>query len=268
MTNNKLQETVVIIMAGGLGKRMNSDVPKVLHLIVSKPMLVHVLEQAIKLNPLKILVVVGKYRDLIEKTIQQYIDLQQYHSNIIFVNQEEPLGTGHAIQCCKKTLLPFIGTNKTSVLILSGDVPLLSSIMMKHIVSRISDIPSVAITSTIMDEPFGYGRIVKDNSGNFEKIVEEKDCELYEKQIQEINCGIYCFPCIYLYDSIHLLTNNNAQGEYYLTQVIEIMKKQNPELVVQIVEIPKKEQYQILGVNDTEQLQFLESLYLQQIEKV
>jgi UDP-N-acetylglucosamine diphosphorylase/glucosamine-1-phosphate N-acetyltransferase len=240
----------VIIMAGGLGKRMNSDVPKVLHKINNKPMLVHVIEQSIVLNPYKILIVVGKYKNIIEQTIGDYINYTNV--NIQFITQLEPLGTGHAIQCCREELLKMHNKN---VIILSGDVPLLKSDTINHI---LSDFNHVKIVTTILDHPYGYGRIIE-QEGVFKKIVEEKDATEQEKIVQKVNCGIYIIKSQLLCKYLPLLENKNVQNEYYLTDIIELIKN-GENVTVDLYTIQKDRQYEIIGVNTIEQLHILEKI--------
>jgi UDP-N-acetylglucosamine diphosphorylase/glucosamine-1-phosphate N-acetyltransferase len=240
-------DTIVIIMAGGLGKRMNSDLPKVLHTVHNKPMLCHVIEQSIQLNPYKIFIVVGKYKNIIEQTIGEL------NNKVEFIVQPEPLGTGHAIQCCRDDLLRY---PKKKVLILSGDVPLLTSATMQ---SMISDVRHLKIVTTVLDIPYGYGRVIQYDE--LVKIVEEKDASEQERNIKTVNCGIYIIQSKLLYTYLPLLKNNNKQNEYYLTDIIELIQK-GEKIVVDIHSVPKEKQYEIMGVNTVEQLNELEKLNL------
>jgi UDP-N-acetylglucosamine diphosphorylase/glucosamine-1-phosphate N-acetyltransferase len=241
--NSKL---AVVIMAGGLGKRMNSELPKVLHCIKNKPMLVWVIEQALLLQPFKILVIVGKYKDIIIDTLNNYIDT----TNIQFVYQAEPLGTGHAIQCCVSELLNIEHSN---TLILSGDVPLLQFDTLKKFLDLELDDCKAKLMTTILTNPTGYGRIIENTDNVFTKIVEENDCSYEEKLVKKVNCGIYAFNTQLLCKYIVQLTNNNAQGEYYLTDIIELIKN-NELIVINTFDIPLNKQYEIMGVNTIEQL--------------
>jgi bifunctional N-acetylglucosamine-1-phosphate-uridyltransferase/glucosamine-1-phosphate-acetyltransferase GlmU-like protein len=155
-------ETSVIIMAGGLGKRMKSDLPKVLHLVNQQPMIVKVLQTAIQLDPKQILIVVGKYRTIIQSTIKKYINYP-----IIYVNQEEPRGTANAVQCC----LPYL-TRSQKVFILSGDVPLISKDTLVHLMDQTDQCGMVVAK---FDRPDGLGRILTQES-KFIRIIEDKDC--------------------------------------------------------------------------------------------
>lgn len=244
------KNSVILIMAGGLGKRMNSEVPKVLHLIKNKPMIVHVIETSLALNLYKIGIIVGKYYTLIKETIEQYIDKNIIESKITFIMQNEPLGTGHAIACCKK-FLEKMPNYIHNVCILSGDVPLITS---ESINNLLNDTEFCNILIANIDEPSGYGRIVLENN-KIIKIIEEKDCNEEEKQIKFINSGIYTFNIKVLLQYIDKIDNNNKQNEYYLTQLFEVFVKNYIPINYQIVE----NILEISGVNDQQQLVILEN---------
>lgn len=237
----------VIILAGGLGKRMQSDIPKVLHCLHEKPMLVHVLESALQLSPKMIYIVVGKYEPIIRETLAQYMDI----SSICFVKQPDALGTGHAIQCARPYLLGQPSDDK--VVILSGDVPLLKSMTIQAMMNQNG--PVILMTSTI-ETPKGYGRIVCDEMGNFVKIVEEKDCNDAQRTIRVINAGIYAFGVGLLCKYLPMITNDNAQEEYYLTDIFEIIR-QKEHLTVAMYHLPVEQNIEIAGVNTKEQLEEL-----------
>ena len=241
-------ENIVIIMAGGLGKRMKSDIPKVLHKIKNKPMLVHVIETAILLNPIKIFIVVGKYKTIISNTLDEFHVLK----DVEFVIQEEPKGTGHAIQCCRQKLQHY---NNHNVIILSGDTPMIRKDTLDKMVTNLN---YVNILTTEIENPFGYGRIITKNN-IFEKIVEQKDCNEEEKKCKKINSGIYAFKSDLLYKYLPYIQNNNNQQEYYLTDIIEIIKK-NESIYIDMLNISREEQNQLLGVNTIEQLKELEQI--------
>ena len=248
---------IVVIMAGGLGKRMDSVLPKVLHKIGKFPMIVHllmklkILEKTHKID--KILIVVGKYREIIQKKIAKYLATDV----ITFIDQPNPLGTGHAIQCCIEELKQYRNHN---TLILSGDVPLLSAILMYNMVKNVS---TSRLMTAIFDEPHGYGRIIENNQSVFEKIVEEKDCNEAERQIKKINCGIYTFDCQILCKYLPELRNNNAQKEYYLTDILEIIKN-NEKVNIELYNIEKEKHHETIGVNTKSQLDELEKIFEKQ----
>ena len=237
-----MKDLIVIVMAGGLGKRMQSELPKVLHNLDNKPMLVRVLENSFLLNPKRILVVVGKYKDIISSTIKNYVSLE----NIEFINQPEAKGTGDAIKCCREELLSY---NDHNVLILSGDVPLVSK---ETMLNTVKEIKQCKIVVTKVDNPQGLGRILlKDN--RFIKIIEDKDCEDEQKKIDLVNTGIYGFNSDILCKYLPMIENNNSQKEYYLTDIIEIIKV-NEKINIDMFEISKEKQYELTGVNTKQQL--------------
>jgi len=244
----------IVILAGGLGKRMRSEIPKVLHLLCGKPMLVHVLETAFHLNPAKIYLVVGKYRMIIEETLSKFISL----NNIVFVDQPDAQGTGHAVHCVRPHLLDIDENHK--IVILSGDVPLLKS----NTICSLNTEDKVCLMSTQYQDPTGYGRIVQDNNGQFSKIVEQKDCDEEEVKIDIVNAGVYMFTSGLLCDYLPMINNHNAQSEYYLTDIFEIIKTQE-NIPIGIVHLPCDKSIELTGINTKEQLEILESQLLSEI---
>jgi UDP-N-acetylglucosamine diphosphorylase/glucosamine-1-phosphate N-acetyltransferase len=246
------KKIVAVIMAGGLGKRMESDIPKVLHKINDIPMINSILMQLKNLsfivNLEKIIIVVGKYKEEIKSVIENLSSLPE----IVYVTQEVPQGTGHAIMCCKSELLKHIDSD---ILILSGDVPMLSSYTMKSLLNMISKVKFIIAT---IDDSTGYGKIVlKDNK--FDKIVEHKDCTIEELSILQINSGIYCIKSNLLCKYLSYLRNDNNQSEYYLTDIIKIIKD-NEKIDIGMLEIEKDKLYEIIGINTIKQLKELEEL--------
>jgi len=238
-----INENVVLIMAGGLGKRMNSELPKVLHLLKEKPLIVHVIETALKINPIKIGIIVGKYRNIIQETINQYL---KDTSKIEYIIQPEALGTGNAIMCCKDFLSNY---KKSSVTILSGDVPLIKSETLERLNTSLNK-SHAAILINKLDNPTGYGRIIRDRD-QFVKIVEEKDCNEIERKVELVNSGIYSFKTETIHNNISKITNNNKQNEYYLTDIFNFIDKKSIDLVY------LENKYEVMGVNTLEQLEEL-----------
>ncbi len=217
MSNNKL---AIVILAAGKGKRMNNpNLPKVLVELKNRPLLDYVLELSTNLNPEKVVVIVGHHKE-------QVIDFIASHKNPKFeyATQDEQLGTGHAVAQTESNLTEFDG----NILILSGDVPLLSKSTTQDFINmHFENNSSASVLSSIADNPYGYGRIIRNNNGNFIRITEEKDANEQEKSIKEINSGIYLINSKLLFDSLKKISNNNSQNEYYLTDVIDILYKQN-----------------------------------------
>ncbi len=261
---NPKESLDVIIMAGGEGKRMNSDLPKVLVKLDNCPMIVYILKELesytrFRGNIHKIYIVVGKHREIIKNTISEYSEILQHNfSKIKYVNQETPLGTGDAIKCCKKYLKKCTKDFKKYSLILSGDVPLISIwTLLKLYDSCVNYNFKASLLATKLDNPFGYGRIVKRNK-RFMKIVEEKDCSESEKQINDVNAGIYIFQNDIILNYIDKLTCNNAQNEYYLTEIFDFLFKDCIE--VNVLDLNKNKSYEIMGVNTIEHLNELERI--------
>jgi len=193
---------LVIILAGGYGKRMKSDIPKVLHILNGEPMLIKLIKEVIKVKPDKILLVVGIHKELILSELIKW----NLGGNIILVEQENPCGTGHAVKCCEEYL-----PNDSNVLILSGDTPCVSCNTMNIFFNNNNN--NVKIGITYLDNPTGYGRIYEENE-KFVKIIEEKDCSESKRTINKVNCGIYTFKSELIKKYINQLNNNNNQNEY------------------------------------------------------
>lgn len=238
----------ICILAGGEGKRMKSTLPKVLHLFKFKPMIVHVIEKSLELNPNKIIIVTGKHNNLIQKTIKKFID-EKYYSKITFVIQETPLGTGHAISC---TLDKYV--DNEMVLILNGDTPNITTDLLQKFTNKQEN----RLLISEIDEPKGYGRIIMNTQNEIQKIVEEKDATESEKKINKINSGIYYLKSINLIQYIPKIKNNNKQNEYYLTDIVEILIENNNNIKGYLID--KEDNNLILGVNTIEQLNNLENL--------
>jgi len=247
------KSVVVIVMAGGLGKRMESNIPKVLHKIEGISMINHILRKIKVLRSLvnleKVIIVVGKYESQIREDIEKCVESGE-SLNIKYVNQKEPLGTGHAVQCCREELLHHLNSD---VLILSGDVPLISISTMLNLLK----IPNqVKLITTKLSNPEGYGRVII-NRGVFDKIVEQKDCNAKELSITTINCGIYAINSMLLSKYLPYLKNENKQNEFYLTDIIELIKN-GERIKIDLYDIPEDKQIEIMGVNTIEQLTALE----------
>lgn len=249
------KSVVVIVMAGGLGKRMESNIPKVLHKIEGISMINHILLKIKVLRSLvnleKVIIVVGKYESQIREDIEKCVESDE-SLNIKYVNQKEPLGTGHAVQCCREELLHHLNSD---VLILSGDVPLISISTMLNLLKLPNQ---VKLITTKLSNPEGYGRVII-NRGVFDKIVEQKDCSGKELSITTINCGIYAINSMLLSKYLPYLKNENKQNEFYLTDIIEIIKREETT-PIGIFEVKEENKFEIIGVNTMEQLMELNAL--------
>ena len=239
----KVGKLGVIILAAGKGTRMKSpDIAKVMYEINGKPMVDYVVEVAMKLQAERILLVVGWQK-------QSVVDhVSVISSNIEFVEQEQQLGTGHAVLQTDEALKEFDG----DLLVLSGDVPLLTEKTAQALVGyhRMSGAIASILTAEV-DDPSGYGRIIRNKEGDVQKIVEHKDATNHEAAIKEINSGIYVFDKERIFEALHQLSPNNVQGEYYLTDVFEYFWEKN----WQVAAVKALDAVEVMGINDVQQLE-------------
>jgi len=226
-------DTAVIIMAAGKGKRMKSNLPKVLHNLAGKPILNYVLDTVDQLEVKRKILIVGYKSNKIRELIGDKIE---------YVEQKEQLGTAHAVLQTKKLLSDFKG----DVLILSGDVPFLTVKTLKKLLKyHQTNNFCCTLISTILKNPKGYGRIIRDKKGEIKGIIEEVDLSADRKKITEVNSGIYCFNKDKLFRALEKVTPNNKQGEYYLTDTVEILLKEG----LTVGNIIVKDYSEILGIN-------------------
>lgn len=200
----------IVILAAGLGKRMQSNLPKVLHPIAGKPMLAHVLDNAQQLGPDRVVVVVGHGAEHVQEAFSHYDGLQ-------FVLQSPQQGTGHAVQQAVPELLEGSGADDAT-LVLYGDVPMVQPKTLTRLLQARAG--GMAVLTETLGDPAGYGRIVRNDKGQVVRIVEHKDASDAEREITEVNTGILVAPTARLKDWLARIDNNNAQGEYYLTDVV------------------------------------------------
>lgn len=238
----------IVILAAGVGKRMNSSLPKVLHALAGRPLLKHVIDTARKLSPNKICIVYGHGGDNVREAITD--------QDLMWAKQEPQLGTGHAVM----QSLPFLDEDGMT-LILYGDVPLVHY----ETLSKLREISAgkfLGLLTALLEEPFGYGRIIR-TPGNHDicSIVEEKDADEVQKQVNEINTGVMIVPNNYLHKWLPELKNDNVQQEYYLTDLISLAVDQG----VRVVSTQPIMLWEIMGVNSKRQLADLERIY--QIEQ-
>ena len=235
-----------IILAAGKGTRMRSELPKILHKIAGRPLLQHVYDTSRQLTNNSIKIVYGHGAELVRETLK---DLDAG-----WIEQKQQLGTGHAVQQVSDQI-----ADSDTVLILYGDVPLLKLGTVKKLIANVDD-GSLALLTVNLDNPAGYGRIVRDSSGQVIRIVEEKDASASEKLIKEGNTGILAVHGGKLKKWLNKLDNNNAQGEYYLTDIIEMAVADG----VSIVTSQPESIDEVLGVNNRIQLSHLERVYQQE----
>ncbi|MEA2021482.1 MAG: bifunctional UDP-N-acetylglucosamine diphosphorylase/glucosamine-1-phosphate N-acetyltransferase GlmU [Candidatus Caldatribacteriota bacterium] len=206
-----MENTAVVIMAGGKGKRMKSDLPKVLHEIAGRPILSYIFDTINKLNLKKTIMIVGYQGEKVRELIGNDIE---------YAEQSKQLGTAHAVLQSKKLLEFFTG----NVLILSGDVPFLKANTLRRLLRyHQKNQYSCSLISAILENPWGYGRIIRNKKGEIREIIEEADLNGNEKEIKEVNAGIYCFKKNKLFQVLEKITPNNKQNEYYLTDAVKIL---------------------------------------------
>lgn len=237
-------ELAVVILAAGKGTRMRSQLPKVAHPIAGRPMLSHVIDSARALDARRICVVYGHGGELVREQVPA--------PDAVWAEQAEQLGTGHAVA----QAMPHV--SEEVVLILYGDVPLIRPDTLRDFVGRVA-LDRLALMTLEMDEPGAYGRIVRNAAGEVQAIVEFKDADDTQRAIREINTGILACPRAFLADALPKLSSNNAQGEYYLTDVIAMAVKAG--LTVEAVQ--PQFAWEVDGVNDRVQLARLERIYQQ-----
>jgi UDP-N-acetylglucosamine diphosphorylase/glucosamine-1-phosphate N-acetyltransferase len=230
----------VIILAAGKGTRMKSDLAKILHPICGVPMLEYPIAAARAAGAERIAVVIGYQAEQIRETFRD--------RGLIFVEQLRQLGTGHAVLQARGVFCGYDG----AVLILCGDVPLIRPETLKALVTRHrSRGAAVTVLTVILEEPGGYGRVVKDRDGRVLKIVEARDASEEEKRIREINTGLYCAESRFLFDAVARLGNRNAQGEYYLTDIVEMACGGG----LTVDSCPAADPLEVMGINTREDLE-------------
>ena len=235
------EEVIAVVMAAGKGTRMKSNKSKLVHQIYGKELVTRVVETAKKAEVNDIIAVVGYKKEQVQAVLGDRVK---------YAYQEEMLGTGHAVMQTVK----YLEGRKGKVVVLNGDVPILRPETLKNLIQKsINNKEYATLLTAIYDNPTGYGRIIRDEGGNIKGIVEQKDATEEQKEIQEINAGIYCFDIEELLLALKEIKPNNAQGEYYLTDVIKIMNDKGLKTGAVIVE----DNTEILGVNDRLQLEML-----------
>jgi bifunctional UDP-N-acetylglucosamine pyrophosphorylase/glucosamine-1-phosphate N-acetyltransferase len=237
-------ELNVVILAAGKGTRMKSVLPKVMQPLAGRPLLQHVLATAAGLQAARTVVVYGHGGELVQQAFGS--------GGLLWAEQAEQKGTGHAVLVALPQL-PASGRT----LILYGDVPLTSAATLTHLIARVDNENTLGLITLEMADPAGYGRIVRDAGGRVTRIVEQKDASAEEKQIREVNTGIFCVPNVQLHKWLPALRNNNAQGEYYLTDIVAMAAAEG----VRIETVQPAHGWEVDGVNDKLQLAALERVY-------
>ncbi len=245
-TANSNANVCLVVLAAGKGTRMNSELPKVLCPVVDRPMIHFVLDAADKAGIQKKIAVVGYEADLVRKELQTRDD-----DSLTFAEQTEQLGTGHAVQMCRDQLADHDGLT----LVIAGDSPLIqSSSLIKLIEHFQATRPALLLGTLTKDDPTGLGRIVRDDSGQFTGIVEHKDATDEQREIREVNMSTYLFNNADLLDSLSKLSNDNAQGEYYLTDCARLLHEAGRPVEA----LPVLKDCESLSINNPEELQVVD----------
>ena len=238
-----------VVMAAGKGTRMKSELPKVLFPVCGRPMIEYVLDALDTAGIDRIVVVVGYRSDLVRKTLA-------HRKNLVYVEQTEQLGTGHAVMMARDELRNHSG----SVMVVAGDCPMIQVESIEKLFEAYTpeaetlQPPACILGTAVKDDPAGLGRIVRDSSGEFIGIVEEKDATPEQKAIREVNMSYYVFHAPDLLDALNYLKTDNAQGEYYITDTPAVMKSQGKRVLA----LPVLKPIESLGINTVEEAKVVE----------
>ncbi|MPZ75885.1 MAG: UDP-N-acetylglucosamine diphosphorylase/glucosamine-1-phosphate N-acetyltransferase [Deltaproteobacteria bacterium] len=242
----------VILLAAGQGTRMKSSLPKVLHCLGGTPLFLHVLQTAQRLAPSTVAVIVGHGAPAVQRAYAG--------GDVTWVLQEKQLGTGHAVLCAKGLFQGFTG----DVLILSGDVPLITESTLKGVVAHHRAQGAViTLLTASLENPAGYGRILRDSQKNITSIVEEKDAAEVQKQIREVNAGVYVVAAPFLFAALAGINNRNRQGEYYLPDIVDIGLRQGGTVATMAVDDARE----MMGINTREELATMEKSLQERINR-
>lgn len=252
----KHEDIGAIILAAGLGKRMKSKLIKILHPICGQPMIAYVIDVLNEIGIQKKVIVLGHQREQVAKFLN--------NRNVEIAIQEKPLGTGDAVKSAEQFFDKKRGGTfcPSDVLVLSGDTPLISKDTIERLIETHHSSGAEATILTVETKnPTGYGRIVKNNEGYVLKIVEETDASLEERAIKTINTGTYCFKVDALFSSLKMVSPSNAQGEYYLTDIFEILNSQGGK----IASVSADSSIEVMGINSRKELAVAETYLRRQI---
>jgi bifunctional UDP-N-acetylglucosamine pyrophosphorylase/glucosamine-1-phosphate N-acetyltransferase len=242
---------VVVILAAGLGTRMKSGLAKAMHPVAGVPLVRHVLRAALETDPDRIVLVLGHQADRVRAAVSDFpVDV---------VVQKEQLGTGHAVMQAAEA----IAETKGPVMVLCADTPLLTSAMLRRALETHQQAKAaVTLITAVVDNPFGYGRIVR-SRGQVQRVVEEKDATAAQKKIKEVNAGIYCFDGKFLQSSLRKINRNNAQGEYYLPDLIQVARENKRAVAALVCDDPAE----VMGVNSRHDLSNAEAVLRDRVNK-
>ena len=248
-----MAERVAIILAAGVSKRMNTRLAKVLHEVCGRPMLAYVLNACREAGISKIYVIVGFSSEEVKAQFSG-------NDDIVWIKQEEQLGTGHAVLCA----LPHLSDHMEAVVILCGDVPLITTeTILKLIDSHVTNRRDITVLAVEMDDPTGYGRILTDPNGQVRGIVEEVDATDEQKKINTINTGIYCINSRILADLLQKISPDNTQGEHYLTDIVALGYNANKSVGVFAGDNPTE----FYGINNRQDLSKVQTLMRKRLDE-
>jgi len=234
-----------VILAAGKGKRMKSDLPKVLHRVGGHPIIEYVIKTAKSLKVRKIMVVIGHKGQMLADFLKPF--------QVELVWQRELLGTGHAVLQTRSHLSDFEGT----ILVLSGDVPFLRAQTVRELIQTHQQTKaSATVLSALLEDPEGYGRVIRGMDGSVHKIVEDRDASPEEKKEKEINTGTFCFDSRLIFSTLDQVNRENEQREYYLTDVVKILRNNNRRVSA----FQARNSQETMGINSFEQLHQMEKL--------
>jgi len=243
-------ELAAIILAAGVGKRMRSDRAKVLHPALGRPLLDHVIDAVRGAGVERIVIVVGHQADAVRAAVAA--------RGVEFATQEQQLGTGHAVLQAAPLLAGRTGTT----LVLCGDTPLLTSETLVDLLATHRQSGAAAtVLSALLDDPTGYGRVIRDAHGHVQRIVEHKDATAAEREVREINSGLFAFAIADLFAALGRVRADNAQGEYYLTDTLEILLGLGRRVAARACRDPRE----VMGVNTPEQLREVETIMQERV---
>lgn len=249
MSNMQDRDVAAVILAAGMGKRMKSELPKVLHKIDGRFMVDYVIDNARAAGVNRIVLVVGHKHEMVEKELA--------NRQVKFALQIPQNGTGHAVQMA----VPYLNDFDGDLLVLCGDMPLVSVSTIKNLIKTRHESKAAAVVLTVnLDEPGSYGRIIRDKGGYLDSIVEFKDASDSIKQIKEVNTGAYCFDYRNLLSVLGQLDSQNAQAELYLTDTIKLLKQKG----LKVAALVSDDSNEGFGINSIDELSYVESIIREQ----
>lgn len=249
-----MRKTTAIILGAGKSTRMGSDLPKVLHALCGKPLLFYALDACRKAGSGQVNVVVGFQKGRVTEAFAG-------DSDITWVDQTEQLGTGHAVMACQEVLESFEG----DVLVIAGDMPLVRAETLTELLRvHRSENAVVSLATARLDDPAGYGRIIRDDRGRLSRIIEHDNCNDEQKRINEVNISYYCFDCQALFEALRRLQPDSGKGEYYITDVIQILIADGGRSAI----LPDVSPEDGLGVNTPQDLVQVETLMQRRISNL